>query len=65
MHVGMNRLAFIPLIVFYEFPMHVGMNRRHVHVGVSVPGVPHARGDEPEISTRRPFSSSSSPCTWG
>ena len=45
--------------------MHVGMNRVPPLVLLQQPGVPHARGDEPDTEDFIQSVRKSSPCTWG
>ena len=47
------------------FPMYVGMNRRHVLGHEHLGGVPHVRGDEPELNFLSDRDLLRSPCTWG
>ena len=48
-----------------EFPTYVGMNRRCSATGLRPTGVPHIRGDEPQIERLAEIIRASSPHTWG
>ncbi len=64
-HVGMDRGAHPGRDQGGAFPTHVGMDRYRSAERPRAAGVPHARGDGPEVASSLLSSQWRSPRTWG